>query len=466
MEQKVIRSKILIPLIEDSYRAEYTEYARRNLRCSDAGAAADEGEKCEREIFYDMTIPEKKSLLSNGTLVLFDDGRIHESDIRRRLRLVLRSPERELKDEEIQIGGRPTSGKIDNTAEIFKLPLVPLSEIFPDTSVLGLKALGDPVLELKSVNEWSYQAMATSGQINQSYYDQIQEYLFLTGATWAICLIKNRNSTGDEKGALPFLEFVVLPDPARQAMIRAGLKTTAECVEKKIMPPRPFLMESTKCQYCRFKYECWGDALNVKEPAFEIKEEGPAPDQEMVESALKVYATVDAQIGELEGTKEQAKAVLLRFFRATKLPETQVADIKATYSASRKRYIDKLKVLAALGLEKYSKVSKPVKELLEQAVADRLIDAKVLEDVMVFSKEPSEYLRVGRIKPKTERVKGEQNDKGNIGSKKDSAPRKDTARDKGKNGAGKRVPKRSGLLHPRSGSPKSGKARRVNSTVS
>ena len=74
LEQKVIRSKILLPELEASYRNEYTEYARRNLRFSDAGAAANEGEKCEREIFYDMTVPEKKSLLSSGTLVLFDDG--------------------------------------------------------------------------------------------------------------------------------------------------------------------------------------------------------------------------------------------------------------------------------------------------------------------------------------------------------------------------------------------------------
>ena len=41
MEQKIVKSNILLPFIEDSYRNEYTEWKRRNLRCSDAGAAAE-----------------------------------------------------------------------------------------------------------------------------------------------------------------------------------------------------------------------------------------------------------------------------------------------------------------------------------------------------------------------------------------------------------------------------------------
>lgn len=398
MEQKVIRTKILIPLIEDSYRAEYTEYARRNLRCSDAGAAVDEGEKCEREIYYDFTCPEKKSLLSNGTLVLFDDGRIHEQDIRRRLRLVLRSPERELTDEEL--GCR---GKIDNMVERKKIISEGVIGMGEGASAITFE--GDPILEIKTVNEFSYQMMARDNQISQSYYDQIQYYLFLTGAKWAICLIKNRNSSGDEKGALPFLEFTVQPDPERQAAIRAGLKTIVECVAQKIMPPRPFLRDSTKCSYCRFKFTCWG----IPVPAAEIPA-GPAevaPDQEMVESALKVYAATDAQITELDAVKEQAKAILLRFFRATKLPETIVADVKATYSASVRSYIDKNALLQAITRETYVSVSEPVRKLLEQAVANRFIDAKVVEDVTKKSDKVTEYLRVSKQKSKTERVKSQ-----------------------------------------------------------
>jgi CRISPR/Cas system-associated exonuclease Cas4 (RecB family) len=432
MNQKVTRTKILIPLIEDSYRAEYTEYKRRNLRCSDAGAAVDEGEKCEREIYYDFTVPEKKSLLSTGTLVLFDDGRIGESDIRRRLRLVLRSPERELTDEEL--GCR---GKIDNMVERKKI----ISEGIEGIEIGMLE--GDPILEIKTVNEFSYQMMARDGQISQSYYDQIQYYLLLSGAKWAICLIKNRNSSGDEKGVIPYLEFTVMPDPARQAAIRAGLKTIVECVAQKIMPPRPFLKDSTKCSYCRFKYECWGapeKTLDVPAaPTTEV-----APDQEMVESALKVYSAMATQIAEFEVVQEQAKAVLLRFFRATKLPETQVADVKATYSTSAKSYIDSSKLLNMIGTVRFSTMAK----------ADTVKSDKM-----------SEYLRVSKIKTKTERVKVDGNDKGNIGSAKDTEVGKDPARDKSKDGSRKRVPKRSGLLPARSGRTRSKKKGRADKSV-
>jgi len=436
MDQKVIRSKILIPFLEDSYREEYTEYARRNLRCSDSGASCDEGEKCEREIFYDMTIPEKKTLLSSGTLVLFDDGRIHEQDIRRRLRLVLRSPERELKDDEITINGRPVSGKIDNMVDSKKIA----SALDP---ALDKDLQGDPVLEIKSANEFSYQMMAREGKINQAYEDQIQEYLFLSKAKWAICLIKNRNSSGDEKGVLPYLEFIVLSDPERQAMIRAGLKTTAECVEKNILPPRPFLRESTKCSYCRFWRVCWGPPKEKPEaPAVPI-EEGPAPDQEMVESALKVYASTKTQIDELEKIQGEAKSVLSRFFRATKLSEAQVENIKATYSTTTRNYIDKLELLKAVNVGVYARVSEPVNKLLEQAVKDRLIDAKVIDDVTKPGK-TQENLRVTKIKDKAERVKNDKKKQvgpvpeGNGGdkpNKKRRAPKPSNRNKKGRRGA-------------------------------
>jgi hypothetical protein len=306
--------------------------------------------------------------------------------------------------------------------------------------------------------------MARDGQISQSYYDQIQYYLLLSGAKWAICLIKNRNSSGDEKGVIPYLEFTVMPDPARQAAIRAGLKTIVECVAQKIMPPRPFLKDSTKCSYCRFKYECWGapeKTLDVPAaPTTEV-----APDQEMVESALKVYSAMATQIAEFEVVQEQAKAVLLRFFRATKLPETQVADVKATYSTSAKSYIDSSKLLNMIGTVRFSTMAKADKKLLEQAVENRLLDAKIIEDVTVKSDKMSEYLRVSKIKTKTERVKVDGNDKGNIGSAKDTEVGKDPARDKSKDGSRKRVPKRSGLLPARSGRTRSKKKGRADKSV-
>lgn len=432
VEQKVIRSNVLLPFIEASYRDEYTEYSRKNLRCSDAGAAADEGDKCEREIYYDFTISDKKSLLTSGSLALFDDGRLHEADIRRRLRLVLRSPERELSDPET--GAR---GKIDNMVDArkFTLPV----EVYSEGGHFNPPE-GDPVLEIKSVNEFAFQEMARAGKINQSYYDQIQYYLLLSGAAWAIVLIKNRNSSGDEKGSLPYLEYIVMPDPDRQSQIRAGLKTILDCVKDKILPARPFLRSSTKCSYCRYKYTCWP----VEERAIVAVEKelaGEAPDKEMLEAAMKVYNATAKVIDEAENVRAQAKAIIERYFKATGAEDLLVDNIKALYSKVDRSAFDKLKLISEIGLEKYASVSEPVRKLLEKAVADRLIDAKVIEDATIPGK-TSYTLRVSEIKSEiSEREKAKVPEKEKVIENKKTKRARPESNKKNKPGSKTRAPK-------------------------
>lgn len=429
MNQKVIRSSILLPFIEDSYRAEYTEWNRKNLRCSDAGVSCDEGEKCERSIYYDMKFPDKKSLLTSGSLVLFDDGRLHESDIRRRLRLVLRSPERELTDDEV--GAR---GKIDNMVYLNAIK----SQVVANEALLEIikkhDLNEDPVLELKSVNEFKFQQMAKEGKISQSYYDQVQYYLFLLIKRWAIILIKNRNSNGPKEESLPFLEFIILADSARQAQIRAGLFTTKECFEKEILPPRPFLRESTQCSFCRFKHICW-PPIEEKKSVLDLgKEKIEKPSQEILDGAMRLYNQIDKEIAEKEGQKEEARKVIERYFKATKEKELLVDNIKASYSIMRKTYLDKNYLLEKLGPSKYAMVSSPTRKLIEQAISDRKIDAAILEECQ----KPgfiSGMLRVYELKEKTGRLKPEQikeqdDDKRNKRSKKVAKTRAHKTRDK------------------------------------
>lgn len=393
MEQKIIKSNILLPFLEASYREEYTEYARKNLRASDAGAAADEGEKCEREIYYDFTLPEKKSLLSTGSLVLFDDGRLHEADIRRRLRLILRSPERELSDEEI--GAR---GKIDNQVDAHKIKTWEIEKV-----PVGLDLIGDPILEIKSLNEFQFQEFAAKGIISQAYYDQVQYYLFLSKIKWALILIKNRNSSGAEKGSLPFLEFIILPDEKRQSEIRAGLKTTKECADNKILPPRPFLRESSKCSYCRFKVECWGAEI---EKVLETKPDTSieSPSQEILESAVLLYNTTNRQIKDLEKQSDEARAVIERYFKATGKSEILVQNVKASYIISGKTLLDKALLIKELGPIKYADIAEPSRKLIEKAIEDRQIDAGIYDRAKRVI-EGFAQLRVIELKATTERIK-------------------------------------------------------------
>lgn len=385
MGQKLIKSNIILPFLEDSYRSGYTEYQQKNLRCSDAGVACDDGEKCERALFYNLTQSEDKSLLSSQSLVLFDDGRLHEEDIRRRLRVVLRSPEREVSDQ--QNGAR---GKIDNMVVFKTLKEMTYANEALSEIIKQYNLDEDPILEIKTVNEFMYQYMASNGKISQNYYDQVQYYMFLTKVKWAIVLIKNRNTTGDSPGKLPFLEFIVLSDRERQAQIRAGLNTVNDCVEKNVLPPRPFLRESTQCTYCRFKYVCW--PKQEAEP-IEVEKEGQAPSQEILESAMKLCAKLDDEIKAKEEQRNEAKQVIESYFKATGEKELSVANVRATYTVFPRSYIDAELLLEKVGVQTYLKVSAPSNQQLKQAISNRLIDANVLEQV----KKPGPLTRMLRI---------------------------------------------------------------------
>ncbi len=408
MEQKVFRIEILTPILEESYRNEYTEYGRRNLRFSDAGAAADEGEKCEREIYYDIYNSQEKSLLTSGSLVMFDDGHIHEADIRRRLMLFLRSPEREFVDEEIQVRGRPTSGKIDNTISFSKIKEGLFLNEALKAAIGELENGDDPILEIKSTNEFTFQEIARTGLINQTYYDQVQMYLFKSCKKFAIVLIKNRNSNGPDKGKMPYLEYVILPDVERQEQIRAGLKTVAECINNKILPPRPFLRNSTKCSYCRHKFTCWGEEMKEEAPVLETDDTVEAPSQEILEGAVRLCNEISKQMKELEAQYDEGKAIIERYFKATKQTELSAGKLKAAYISTKRSFLDKEYLLEKLSVKQLALISEPSKKLLEAAIADRQIDAKVLEDATKYA--TSFSVRVSEIKPpkESERVKAEE----------------------------------------------------------
>ncbi|MFA5153374.1 MAG: hypothetical protein WC554_12495 [Clostridia bacterium] len=406
MIQKVFRINVLLPYIEDSYRNEYTEYTRLNLRFSDAGAASEGGEKCEREIFYDIYNSVDKSLLSSGSLVLFDDGRLHEQDIRRRLRLILQSPERELLDKELTVNERPARGKIDNTARLssIKESLFLNEAILAQLAAAGVKPedLDDPILEIKSVNQYQFEDMAETGLIKQTYYDQVQMYLHASGKKWALILIKNRNSAGPEKGAMPFLEFVILPDPERIQQIRDGLLATAKFINGKEAPPRPFLKESTNCSYCRHKYTCWGADFGKKAevPMLDTEQAVEAPDKEILEGAIRRMVQINAAMKELETEAEQIKPMISRYFKATKQLEIIVGDIKTKYVVGSSTWLDEEFLRSTLKPDQYMAVSEPSRKLLEAAIENRKIDAKVLEDAL--RSKPSYQVRFYIIKPPKE----------------------------------------------------------------
>jgi hypothetical protein len=373
---------------------------------------------------------------------------------------VLRSPEKEVEDHET--GAR---GKLDNT--VYRSTVKPAIETFlkdlEETPALvkelRLDAQIDPGLEIKSVNQFQYQEMAQSGQVLQSYYDQVQTYLAYTNIPFFILLIKNRNSMGAERGQMPFLEFIVLPDKERQTELKTGLSITKKILDEKVLPPRPFLRESTQCQFCRFKHICWP---KEKEPLLQKIEEkvGVAPEKEILESAVRLYNKANRQIGELKKEQDQAKEVLLAFFKATGQPEVLVDNIKATYLPRNVKLWDKQYLKDHLTKEQLAAISNPDEESLKELIAAREIDAIILE-ASVTEVPGGKSLNVREFKIKESQrqevpKEGIKDDKGTKPSKKMPKVRPHKARNKG-GGAGerKRHPaKGSRIFSPRPGNGK------------
>lgn len=452
---KVQRSDILIPLLEDSYRDEYTEWSRHNLRFSDAGAAANFGEKCEREIVYDLMDTDLKNAgkeqlktpLSSGALAFFDDGRIHEQDIRRRLRLVLRSPEQEVIHR--RTGAK---GRIDNTAYFNSVKrYLPPGMIVP-TDKEGRAE--DPLLEIKTSNQFQFDHMVRTERPSFVYYDQVQLYLYQTKKPWAILLIKNRNSFGPDRGRPPYLEFVVWSDAARQKEILTGLLVTKKAAteSRKLgenIVPRPFQRTSSKCQFCRFKLHCWGK----DEP--EIQKHEPdatvdAPSQELVESATLALVENQAKAKELDAVISEAKEVLERYFKATGEKELSVQGHKVHGIRQRRKYIDDSVVREKVGRPEYLKVSTATKAGLEKAIERREIDAGVLEDATKTKPASEVQVRVyplkdegGRVStPEAQTKSKEEKKDANQGTKrgqKATKTRSTKARGKGSKSGGKGV---------------------------
>lgn len=376
IQQKVRPISLLIPLLEDSYRAENTEHLRRNLRFSDAGAAADAGEVCERAIYYDFEDTDlnqegkqpRKSALTPSGMAFFADGRLAEEDIRSRLRPYLRAAELETFDP-----ATGAKGKIDNLIHRQR------AAVKEALLAAGIEDDGDdPILEVKSINQYGFDHVVETGKVSQKYYDQVQMYLWEKKRRYAFILFKNRNSFGPEKGQLPYVEFLIEADPVRQQQILVGWKVVLEARAQKVEPMRPFERASTNCQFCRHKFHCWGP-----EPAKQEAAPDPAvemPSQELVESALQNASSIQSQLKELEEKEKEARGVLRRYFQATGQQELIGPGAKATYALSSRSSVDIALLKTKISPELLIEVAEVNMALLRDAVANRKLDAKVIED--------------------------------------------------------------------------------------
>jgi hypothetical protein len=157
--------------IEAAQRKKRLE-ARGKLWRPAATTATDLGYRCLRRIVYHRTVPERAAPISEGLASIFEEGNLHERDIRRELSELgweVVESDVHFRDDRLEI-----SGVIDG-----------MIKAADPTSRFGWRKV--PV-EIKSCGgdpPKTEEALAGHWGLYGRYYCQMQSYLFLLDSIWS-----------------------------------------------------------------------------------------------------------------------------------------------------------------------------------------------------------------------------------------------------------------------------------------
>jgi len=353
--EKLTSDHFLIKELVESYREEWQrkqgqrdKQRRRYFYMSDVS-------KCDREIYYCFHNADKKRTIADKTLVFFRHGDLYHEEAQARLkrkRLVDSSRDLEygLEDWEIE-----ATGRLDNFI----------------TEDGGLA-----VAEIKSKNPYGFNV----DEPQEAEIDQLQ---------WYIYAAKKNNSIRDRKildhGYILYLErgeiadfpiagWKIGYDPDHVEVIRDRFKRLWQAIQDKDIPIRPYERDSIKCQYCRFREFCWQGIPEAKEPELLPDESIEKPEKELVISAEQRYVQLKAEIAAREKELKGVYGLLMRYFQATGVSETDY--LKHIFSKSTT--LDEDYLLSRLK-DKWHLIAKPQARLIQQAIKDGEVDPEIFE---------------------------------------------------------------------------------------
>jgi hypothetical protein len=358
----------LIKELVESYVEDWKERSGQRDHQKRLNLYASDVSKCDRSIYYDFKCPENKRAIAPKTLMFFNAGNIVHDDLQARARKrglieAGRDIEYGLEMPELKMTGR-----LDFIAAVYKY----------DKENQGLA-----VVEIKTKNDYNFgEDEPTQDEIDQLllYIDGLRNSSSRsvkksTVLPFGFILYAARSMSADP---LPLAAWKVKYDPERAEAIRNRFKALTRAIETDAIPQRPYVRDSIKCQYCRYKAHCW-EGVPEAAPAVLIPDESIAPpEQELVESAAARYIELQAQIKTLETESDKCKSMLTGYFRAKGITEIPVNGSSITYSAVSRVNLD-VPFLYSKLKDVWYDIAAPQTGLIKAAIESGKVDPEVYE---------------------------------------------------------------------------------------
>lgn len=323
--------------------------------------------KCKRQLFYEFKDAPKKALDARALLIFRAGDSFHELVKNYLWRTgILRQEEARLPEtarQELNLTGR--------------------FDALVSTTLEGEREL----CEIKSISHFGFEDL---DEPKPEWVAQLTIYMHYLNVKRGIIFAINKN-TSEMK------QWEVIYNPEVFAKIKEYFLDVAKYVKENKEPDRPYARDSWQCGYCKFNGHCWRDCPIPEAPAFKVDETIEPPSQEILESAINTYCSLDEQIKLLKKDYEAAKEIIERYFKTN--TEKTVSNLTYTIERIQRQNtdydIDKLR--QGLGPEKFALISKPSSTMIKQALKESLIDPTVVEKAKTY-----DYSEILKIKKATE----------------------------------------------------------------
>ena len=227
-------------LILDQVRLEMEDEWTRprevnTFRSSEAG-------DCPRALIYAIR-GKKKQEISPELAMLFRDGDLHHDALRDMLKRVGRMTNVEYPARKTYTVPLPDGSTIDITL----------------TGTVDCVFNGDFVVDFKSINRFSFQALSKPyiAAKKRKYVYQIQFYMDILDKEWGCLLFKNKDTS-----ALKEFWYKRSPEMLAQALVKLAKITKANLRGKLVK--RPFTKSSYECKNCPMRIHCWGSPVRPR----------------------------------------------------------------------------------------------------------------------------------------------------------------------------------------------------------
>jgi len=332
-------------LKEESGRRSGKGYKRDKFYPSEFG-------KCKREVYYDFK-GAPKDAQDGRTLLTFRIG----DAVHNIIKTILYNAKIMTADEvKVFDADTNTSGRFDG-------------------GVLNSATSKQELIEIKSTNHFSFEAMDEIELADDKYRGQLVVYMHSGVRNVGNVLVINKNTSEIKEWELP-LESA---EAFYAEKVKPYFDACAKVIKKRTPPVREYTREDWQCQYCSFRTKCWEGVPLPEAPKFEPKADAVKPGEEILAASVVTYARLKAQIKDLENELESAESVVKQWFDATAeeaLTNSGVT-IKRVKRTESEWDIDFIK--SKLTPEVYAKLLRFDAKLLQAEVKAKAIDPVILE---------------------------------------------------------------------------------------